>query len=190
MKKQQHAKWIAIFAITIITALFLTSSSLKVTSAELAVVSVSHSPTEISKDTEVTVEITFNDDTNVSGVGIQYCSLVPEFVCHFPRIVMTSEAENIWNGNFTVIEESGVIGYEIVITLTNTSTLVAPDSIDYLGYDNIIEPLTGYFYFSINITEGTPTNSAPLSFGLGELTITFSVIIFTRALITKRRKNV
>ena len=190
MKKQQHSKWIAIFAITIIAALFLTSSSLKVTSAELAVVSVSHSPTEISKDTEISIEISFNDDTNVSGIQIQYCALVPNFVCHFPKIAMTSETENIWNGNFTVVEESGLIGYELFISLTNGSTLVAPDSIDYLGYDHIYEPSTDVFYFSINMTEDTPTNSAPLSFGLGELTITFSVILFTRALITKRRKNV
>ncbi len=190
MKKYQHTKWIAILAITIIAALFLTSSSLKVTSAEIAVESVSHSPTEISKDTEVTVEITFNDDANVSGIQIQYCALVPDFVCHFPKIAMTSETVNVWNGTFTVVEETGLIGYELFISLTNGSTLVAPDSIDYLGYNNIFEPSADIFYFSINMTEDTPTNSAPLSFGLGEITITFSVIIFARSLITKRRKNV
>jgi len=152
-------------------------------------VSVSHRPTEISLlNTEVTVEIVFNDDTNVSGIQIQYCALVPDFYCHIPKIAMTSEAENIWNGTFTIQEDSGLIGYELLISLTNGSTLVAPDSIDYLGYDNIFEPITDTYYFSINIT--TPTNSAPLSFGLGEMTITFSVIIFTRALITKKRKNV
>lgn len=190
MKKQQQTKWIAIFAITIITALFLTSSSLQVTSAELAVISVSHSPTEISKDTEVTVEISLNDDTNVSGIQIRYCSLEPDFVCHIPTIAMTSETENVWNGTFIVIEESGLIGYELFISLTNGSTLIAPDSIDYLGYDHIFEPSIGIFYFSINMTKDTTTNSVPLSFGLGELAITFSAIIFARTLITKRRKNV
>ncbi len=155
MKKQQHTKWIAIFAIAIIATLFLTSSSLKVASAEIAVVSVSHSPTDISKDIKVTVEITFNDDTNVSGIQIQYCALVPDFICHFPKIAMTTETENVWNGNFTVVEETGLIGYELLISLTNGSALIAPDSIDYLGYNNIFEPIADTFYFSINMKKVT-----------------------------------
>jgi len=190
MKLQQKSKWITVLAISIIAMLFVTSSPQKVAADDLAILSVSHNPTSVSQNTVVTVEIAFNDDTNVSGVQIQYCALEPEFVCHFPKIAMTSEAANVWNGSFTVTEASGLIGYELYISLENGTTIVAPDSTDYLGYDNIYEPSTDVFYFSIDLISASPTASAPLSFGLCELAISFSIIIFVRSIVIKRRKNV
>ena len=189
MKHLLKTKWITLFAVMLLATVFFISTPQNA-NGELAILSVSHTPTTVSKDTVVTVEITFNDDTNVSGIQIQYCSLEPEFLCHFPKIAMTSETANTWNGSFTVIEEGGTIGYALYILLLNGTTIHAPDSIDYLSHTNVAEPNTGNFYFTIDLTEITPTNSAPLSFGLCELAITFSAVVLTRTMIGKRRKNV
>ena len=72
---------------------------------------------------------------------------------------MVSNGSNTWIGSFVVAEESGVIGYRMYIT-TSMSSFYAPDQLNYLAYDNIVEPSTDAFYFSITLT--TPTNQASL----------------------------
>lgn len=180
--------------ITIVSLLLLAfilafTARVSIAKAEsLSIISVIHAPTMPSQGTDVNVQVTFNDDSNVSTIRIQYCSLTPIYSCHSTQYSMTEIGSNLWSGNFTVTEESGTIGFELIISLTNGSTITAPDSSDFLGYDNIVEPITGFFYFSIDITEST--NTAPMNVSIGEIAIIFSSIIMIRTISQRRKKNV
>jgi len=174
------------FILAIIT-LSLIITPIKMVSANFSIVTITHQPTSVEQNSEVTIEITFNDDVNVSNIKIQYCSLQPEFACHIPKIDMIDQGSNVWLGTFIITEESGTIGYELYISLLNGTTIIAPDSIDYLGYDNIIEQSPDVFYFSIVLLE--PTNSASLNVNLVEVAFVFSIIVLFRIFDLKRRRK-
>lgn len=173
---------ILVFAIFIVTQVNIISAE------NPTIISVTHSPLIPSQGTIVNVQITFNDDTNVSNINIQYCSLTPIYSCHPTRYAMMDLGSNIWSGNFTVTEEGGTIGFELLISLTNGTTITAPDSSDFLGYENIVEPITGFFYFQIELAE--ITNSTPVNVSIGEIAIIFNSIIIIRAISIRRKKNV
>jgi len=141
------------------------------------VLSVTHQPLVVTSQTNLTVTISFDQDINVTGVQIQYCQLEPSFTCHFPLIDMIRTGNYIWSGSFIVVEESGVIGYKLYIT-HQTTNFVFPNETDYLGYDNIVEPATGQFYFAIDLS--TTTDTAPVNFGLPCISLTFGAMVLIR----------
>ena len=141
------------------------------------VLSVVHDPVVVSYQTNLTVTITFDYAINVTGVEIQYCQLEPSFTCHFPRKDMVFLEPWVWAGSFIVLEESGVIGYKLYVHL-QTTDFVAPNQSDYLGYDNIVEPAAGEFYFSVELN--ATTNTAPMSFGLPCIVLTFGGMVLIR----------
>lgn len=180
LKLNENKLFVTIFLI-LITIVIMNP---KATISSTDIISVSHQPSAVSEGMDVTVEISFNDDTNVTGIQIQYCALEPDYICHFPKTDMTSIGDNSWSGTFTVVDEAGTIGYELYISLANDSTIIAPDSSDFLGLSNIAEPIAGTFYFTITLST---TNSAPLNIGLVELAITFGIIVIVRNSIMKKR---
>lgn len=186
MQNTRKIRFIIFSFILAMITLSATIAPIEVVSANLSIVSITHQPTSVEQNSEVTIEISFNDDTNVSDIKIQYCSLQPEFACHIPKIDMIDQGSNVWSGTFTITEESGTIGYELYISLLNGTTIIAPNSIDYLGYDNIIEQSLGIFYFSIILLE--PTNSASLNVNLVEVAFVFSTIVLFRIFNLKRRR--
>lgn len=155
---------------------------------ESIVTSVNHSPSEVIVSTTVIVEITFSDSTNISGAQIQYCAIEPDYVCYFPKSVMEQKSTNAWEGNFTVQETSEIIGYEIIISFENESTITAPDSNNYLGYSNIAEPIVGVFYFTIDLSITTQT--APLGIGFIEIAVGIGVITIARFKNGKKRRGI
>lgn len=168
--------------VSVFSTLVLTNSS-SVQSAFPEVTGVSHSPTVVHPGTTVTVAVTFNNDLNVTGIQLFYCSITPEFSCHIPTITMTDNGSNTWLGSFEVTETLGVIGYKMVISTLLTGTLYAPDSIDYLGHSDIIEPSTDNFYFAITITSST--DQAPLMSWCGAAS---SLVVIATAKIIRKRK--
>lgn len=140
------------------------------------VLSVTHQPVIVTSQTNLTVTITFDFDINVTGVQIQYCQLEPSFFCHFPKIDMIRIASYYWSGSFIVSEESGIIGYKLFI-YHQTTDFVSPNETGYLGYDNIVEPAAGEFYFSVELNA---TNATPMNFGLPCIALTFGAIVLIR----------
>ena len=141
------------------------------------VLSVTHQPVVVTTQTNLTVTVSFDYDINVTSVQIQYCQIEPSFTCHFPKIDMTRTGNYFWSGSFIVLEESGVIGYKLYVYL-QTTDFVAPNESDYLGYDNIVEPAAGEFYFSVELN--TTTDTAPMSFGLPCIALTFGAMVLIR----------
>ena len=160
----------------------------EVNSSEPIVVSVSHQPLIITYQTNVTITVTFQNDVNVTGIQIQYCSLEPNYLCHFPKIPMVRQISNVWIGFFVVLEEEGIIGYELFIQHLN-GTIIAPNSIDYLGYENIIEPSSGVFYFTINLSISSTQNTT-MNHCMFCLISAFTTFIVLKAFKnTLRKKN-
>ena len=141
------------------------------------VLSVTHQPAVVSFQTNLTVTISFDNDINITSIQIQYCQLDPEFTCHFPKIDMIRTGDYSWSGSFVVTEETGIIGYKLYI-YHQTTNFEAPNESDYLGYDNIVEPAAGEFYFSVELN--TVTNTAPLNLGLPCIALTFGAIVLLR----------
>lgn len=141
------------------------------------VLSVVHDPVAVNYQTNLTVTITFDYAINVTGVEIQYCQLEPSFTCHFPKTDMVFLEPWVWAGSFIVLEESGIIGYKLYVHL-QTTDFVAPNQSDYLGYDNIVEPAAGEFYFSVELN--ATTNTAPMNLGLPCIALTFGAIVLLR----------
>lgn len=180
------------FIITNFLVLFITislsmNSQINANATESIISAVTHEPENVLQNTIVTVQITFLDDSEVNHINIQYCSLEPDFTCHFPKTPMTQQESNNWTGNFTVVEASGIIGYELIITLNNETEIKAPNSIDYLGYDNIAEPETGVFYFTIELSD--PTQNSPLNISIFEFGSAFLGIIVIKGIFVKKRRN-
>ncbi len=170
--------------IPLMLVFLLAKQPVEVLSTNPEVLSVSHVPTSITHLSNVTVTVTFADDTNITSIQIQYCSLEPVFACHIGNYQMVRMSANTWSGSFEVQEEEGVIGYELKIQHTE-GEFVAPDSTDFLGYDNIQEPSTGEFYFTVNIA--TPTDEAPVNFGWPCVVLTFATFIILRTIKIKKR---
>jgi len=177
IKKKRFGFFITIPILLLLLSVTIQSANYTDSVPLPVVLSVTHQPVIVTTQTNLTVIISFNQDINVTGVQIQYCQLEPSFTCHFPTIDMIRTGNYIWSGSFIIVEESGVIGYKLYIT-HQTTNFVSPNETDYLGYDNIVEPATGQFYFSIDLSSTTDT--APVNFGLPCLALTFGAIVLLR----------
>ncbi|NHJ47050.1 MAG: hypothetical protein FK733_04610 [Asgard group archaeon] len=178
LTKNMHLLSITIFTAVI---MLLTLMPGNVSATEPGVLTVSHLPQSVSLGTNITVTATFDNDENITSIKILYCALEPEYLCHVPQIDMINTDTNTWKGSFVVLDDDGIIGYELHIVHSD-GTMIAPNSSDYLGHDNIAEPFPGLFYFTIEIT--TPTSNAPLNIGAPGIVITYFVLT-----IIRKRKN-
>ena len=173
---KMNRKYKIIIGILVLVGVFsspLLTNASQIQVADAAVVSVTHTPTIVSKDTNVTISITFDNDAEVTGIELFYCSITPDYFCYLP-IAMVPNGSDTWLSSFVVLEESGVIGYRMYVT-TTMSSYYAPDELNYLRYDNVIEPSTDTFYFSINLT--SPTNQASLLSWCSAATSLFAVAV-------------
>ena len=177
IKKKRFGFFITIPILLLVLSVAIQSANYTDSVPLPVVLSVIHQPVIVTIQTNLTVTITFDQDVNVTGVQIQYCQLEPSFTCHFPRIDMIRIASYYWSGSFIVLEENGIIGYKLYVTL-QTTDFVSPNETDYLGYDNIVEPAAGEFYFSVELN--TTTNTAPMSFGLPCIALTFGAMVLIR----------
>ena len=181
--KQKYKMIISfLLLVSVFSTLILTNSS-SVQSAFPEVTSVSHSPIVVYPETSVTVTVTFNNDLNVTGIALFYCSITPTYYCHFPTS-MVDIGSNTWEGSFVVTETSGVVGYQMKISTLLSGTLTAPDSIDYLNHTNIVDASTDIFYFSITVS--APTDQTPL---MGWCGVASSMVVIATAQLFRSRKR-
>lgn len=176
IKKKRFGFFLTIPILLLVLSVTMQSTNFAESVPLPEVLSVTHQPVVVTSQTNLTVTITFDYAINVTGVQIQYCQIEPAFTCHFPIDMIFLEPW-VWAGSFIVLEESGVIGYKLYINL-QTTDFVSPNETDYLGYDNIVEPAAGVFYFSVELNATTDT--APMSFGLPCIALTFGAMVLIR----------
>ena len=140
---------------------------------------ISHSPVVAEQGKNITISISFVDTANVSSVGMFYCRIEPDYLCHIPpyKLVLSDSTYSI---TFNVVENSTqVIGYHLYVDYTDDTRINFPDErqLDY-GL-TISEPIEGSFYYRVEIgqdistapsnTNGSETSITPVYFGMGIL---------------------
>ena len=175
----KYEKYLGI-SVLLILSISLTSAS--GTPSHNGVSAISHSPSVAEQNENITISITFVDTTNVSSVGMFYCRIEPDYLCHIPpyKLVLS---ENTYSITFNVEENSTqVIGYHLYIDYTDDTRINFPDD-RQLDYGLVIsEPIEGAFYYRVEIgqddtniptnnTDDSNTTETPLFFNLGILAL-------------------
>ena len=121
---------------------------------------ISHLPSTLQTDQNLTVEIVFYDDSDVNYTLLYICQLSPTFACEPSPIEMIKTAPLTYTGVFLIPYVNGTeVGYHIRIAYLNDTKIFVPDSIDFLGKVNIIEPITDDFYINAGIVGGVSKTS-------------------------------
>ncbi len=154
MKKNSKIYSISLFVFILILVLFQ-NEGMTAYAKDYGITTIQHSPETISTGMNLNVTIDFYDQTEILNIRLLLCQLSPDFVCSAP-IEMEKISPNIFSGIFNVTyPEGSVLGYHIMIVYENYSSVIVPDSLDFLSIDNIVEPLPGEYYIQIPIQTAT-----------------------------------
>ncbi len=116
---------------------------------------ISHTPETLQQGQNLTVEIVFVDDSDIDSVKLLICSLSPTFACKPQPYPMSEIASLTYSVDFLVDYDDGTeVGYHIMISYLNGSSIIVPDSDNFLALDNLVEPLTDDFYVSAGYVGG------------------------------------
>lgn len=137
---------IGLLAITFLLAMKINASS------DYGVTEITHSPVPLQQGQNLTVQIVFHNDTDVDVVKLLICTISPNFVCEPQPVIMDEIVTLTYSASFLIEYEDGTeVGYHIQIVYLNGSSVIIPDTVDYLSMDNIIEPVTDEIFFSAGI---------------------------------------
>jgi hypothetical protein len=96
-------------------------------------------------------------------VILYYCSLSPDFICHYPGLNLTRVSSGHYFTSFIPEYENGTtLGYHFEIEYEKSKQIV-PESEMFDNYSNIIKASDNQFYFSILLIE-TKRSSSNVSF--------------------------
>ena len=153
--------------------------------ANYGVIAVSHTPSTLQQNDILTVTVEFSDTAELSFVKLIICQLEPEFKCETTPIIMEETAPNIYTGDFEILFDIGtLVGYHIQLVYSNDSIAYLPDSIDFLGAENIIEPITGDFYYNASYVVEQTEETSSFSYLFFGITLAMISIV-----IKKKRQN-
>ncbi len=162
----------------------LTFSSIEQTQAlsDYGITSVQHTPDPLLMEQNMTVTVEFYDATDVDVLRLLVCELAPEFICDPSPLIMQQKG-NIFTANYILTQNlNATIGYHVQIIYENATSLMIPDSQDFLSMSNIVEPLTADFYFSAGEI-GEVSTSNGFTIGL------ISSVIIVAAIVLKRKRQ-
>jgi len=152
-------------------------------SADYGITSVQHTPDPLLMEQNMTVTVVFYDASELHSLRLLVCELAPQFICDPSPILMERVGDTFSASYILTQEENATIGYHIQINYMNESSIMIPDSQDFLSMSNIVEPLTGDFYFSAGEIEEVNTSNG---FTIGLIS---SVILVAAIVIKRKRKN-
>lgn len=177
MKKTTIITLIFLFGILILSSIQQTYASV-----DYGITSIEHSPNPLLVEQNMTVTVEFYDSSEVDALRLLVCELAPEFICD-PAPIMMERVGNTFSAEYVFTQEvNATIGYHIQILYLNETFIILPDSQDFLSMENIVEPLTGDFYFSAGEIEEV-SNSSGFTIGLIS-----SAILIAALLINRKRK--
>ncbi len=123
-------------------------------SIDYGISEITHSPETLQKGQNMTVEVIFDNTTDVDIVRLLICTLSPSFVCEPQPIVMDNISAITYSADFLIEYDEGTeVGYHIQIIYLNATSILIPDTSDFLGKE-IVEPITDEFFFSAGVVGG------------------------------------
>ena len=178
---------ILILTLTILTSPILFGQDIQAIE-NYGVTAIDHTPKTLQKNGILSVTVDFSDNTDILYVKLVICQLEPEFLCNDAPIIMEETATNTYSGEFQILYEVGtLVGYHIQLVYTNDSIVFLPDSIDFLGDDNIIEPLTGDFYYNASYVVANTEETSCFGFFFLGISLAFISIVINRKRQIKQR---
>ncbi len=135
---------------------------------------------------EITLTITYSEEEPLSAISLFYCSLEPEFLCHFPSLSFNQSDKELYSVKFTPEYESGtLLGYHIVVSYENDTNQYIPGEMAYTNnYTNIVEGPDSKYYFTVLIVDQIDTTPYPT-----KITIFTVSIVTTLTLLTLRNRK-
>lgn len=178
MKKTTIISLTFIFGILLLSSIQTTYAS-----ADYGITSVQHSPNPLLMEQNMTVTVEFYNATDLHSLRLLVCELAPQFICD-PTPILMERVGNTFCAKYVFTQElNATIGYHIQINYLNETSKMIPDSQDFLSMENIVEPLTGDFYFSAGEIQGEIDGSNGFTIGL------VSSMILLVAIVIKRKRN-
>lgn len=143
---------------------------------------------EIEVGSTINLTIEFKDKSVVESVYLLYCSIEPEFYCHFPVILLN---ETLFN-SFTVVfipeyEIGTIMGYHFSLNYKNGTTNEIPNNVSFLkNGTNIRQAEDNQYYFELRIVKGfAHTNNQTSWFNISAVFFIVLVIFWKQS----RKKN-
>jgi hypothetical protein len=157
---------------------------------QLAVVEAQYSPFNILQDPEgatikvntpITITVINNQQNLINSISLFYCSLEPDFQCHFPGLDLNEYTSGQFNVTFTPEYDIGTtMGYHLRINMDNGSVFDIPDNLNYPCSQPIQQAADEQFYFIVQIVSETETVSTTKSTtGIQGLYLILNLLLIT-----------
>ncbi len=149
----------------VVTIIFVILNTTVTTSGQShnGVTSITYNPKMPEQNENLTVTMSFSDVSNVSSITLIYCRVLPEYTCHIPAYNMKLKGNN-YTTTFKVMENSSeVLGFHMTVRYNDNTEVDFPDErqLDY-GLP-IIEPVTGKFYYRVDVGYNDTTTQGSIS---------------------------
>ncbi|MHA1115347.1 MAG: hypothetical protein ACTSRR_07520 [Candidatus Heimdallarchaeaceae archaeon] len=132
--------------------------------------SINETPSFVTPETNVTITIEAYSSEDISYIRLFFCQLSPDFICDTNPVLMEQNGD-IFSGNYYVTQEAGsTIGYHFIVYYENGTNILLPNSLDFLGIDNIVQPTTDSYYIKIDVNEPT-AEKTPVCLGTSLLAL-------------------
>jgi hypothetical protein len=130
----------------------------------------------------INVSVINNQAETISSISLFYCSLEPEFVCHFPSLQMEKNNQGHYSTVFTPdYEVNTIFGYHLEVNLENGSTYEIPDGLTYPSDYSIRQGSDDNYYFELQLVD---------SLSVGKSTPWLSIgCIFALTICVKKKDN-
>ena len=173
-----HRKRLVFVFLLILRVLFLSHPSVALNDSQPFTVLQNPDGSSIPVDTPINLTLLNNLGVGINSVVLHYCCLEPEFVCHFPGIIVEKNPFDSYSVVFT--PEYGinsVLGYNFEITVENDTIFHIPNSLNYSDTHPIRKASDNLYYFSLDIVKSN--QSIPGSTASSQATGVSILIVFS-----------
>ena len=140
--------------------------------------------------TYINITIINNQAELIDAVNLYYCSLEPNFSCHFPSL----QLQKNHGGHFSIVfvpeyAENTTMGYHLQVTMDNDSVYDIPDNQDYSSSLVIQQASDEKYYFTLRLVGSTEAiTSAKFVGNRLPFTLEVMVLVSMTFFISKKRK--
>ena len=140
--------------------------------------------------TYINITLINNQAEPIDAVNLYYCSLEPDFLCHFPCL----QLQKNHRGHFSIVfapeyTENTTMGYHLQVTMNNGSVYYIPDNQNYSSSLVVQQASDENYYFTLRLVGSTEATTSTKSVG-NKLIFTLEVMVLVSMAIvfSKKRK--
>ena len=140
--------------------------------------------------TYINITLFNNQAEPIDTVNLYYCSLEPNFSCHFPCLQLQ---KNHW-GHFSIVfvpeyTVNTTMGYHLQVTMDNGSVYDIPDNLNYSSSFVIQQASDEKYYFTLRLVGSTETTISTKSVGNRLIfSLEVLVLVLIAFFFSKKRK--